>query len=192
MVAVGTVLICAALAFSAAGYRMNRLAANDSVRVLQRLEAALPPVTDVRFPSVAGDAQNDAGISILSIDGESYMGILCVPSVGIKTPVRVGQLDEERLRMSALRYSGTPTAGPLVILGWDSPEQLGTMARISIGDGVQIVDVDGNRYSYHVNSLMKDTGFDPNDPSQLDADLVICYFDSSAHAEMVLRCSSDF
>lgn len=82
------------------------------------------------------------------VDGYDYVGVLEIPSVGLKLPV-LKDWSESLLRMAPCLYEGTLYDG-MIIAGHNYRSHFGPITRLAIGDLVQFTDVDGNIWTYTV------------------------------------------
>lgn len=81
------------------------------------------------------------------IDGNAYIGILEIPSLGISLPV-ISDWSEAKLKTAPCRYTGSAYKGNLVIAGHNYKTHLGPIGRLRAGDAVTFTDIDGNVFRY--------------------------------------------
>lgn len=86
------------------------------------------------------------------IDGQSCIGILEIPCLGLSLPV-ISQWSEEALKISPCRYSGSPYKNDFVIAGHNYSRHFSGIKRMSGGEEIKFTDMDGNVFSYEVSDL---------------------------------------
>ena len=83
------------------------------------------------------------------IDGESCIGILEIPSLGIWLPI-LSEWSDAKLYRAPCRYEGSAYTDNLVIAGHNYKAHFGPIRRLKAGDAVYFTDADGNRFDYEV------------------------------------------
>ena len=83
------------------------------------------------------------------IDGNLYIGILSLPTLGQSFPIAATCSDAD-LRIAPCRYVGSPYLDNFVIAGRNYVTQFGSLDALRIGDGVTFTDLDGNIFEYEV------------------------------------------
>lgn len=113
-------------------------------------EAAAPdstaPVIDL--PEIYLD-ESDFIMTEVEIDGRMYIGYLSIPSLGLELPVLSGW-DYPSLQVAPCRYFGTVKGGNLVLMAHNYDKHFGHISKLSEGDSLVFVDMDGETTAYQV------------------------------------------
>ena len=139
LMAVGAALLVGALSLLA-WTQWDEARAGDSVRaVAEQLE---PQVGSV-------EPEDDDPLPRVYVDGNWYIGLLDVPSLGLELPVMT-TWSHEQLRVAPCRYYGSVETGNLVIAGYNYDAHFGRISELRPGDSVSLVGMDGTAYDYEV------------------------------------------
>ncbi len=144
-IAVGAVLIAAALGLFGYNQYDNARAGNAAEDILAEVEAAISGSTNT--PDPYSDEMTEA-----EIDGVAYVGYVNIPSIGITLPVASGW-SYAQLRTSPCRYYGSTKTDDLVIAAHNYARHFGKLKNLSIGDTVTFTDMDGTVTVYEVAEL---------------------------------------
>ena len=100
--------------------------------------------------SAIPEERSDNTMSVLSIDGTDYVGILEIPRYGSTLPVCAdwGEVTKHPCCLKGSIYDGTMQVG-----GTSQKGQYDFYREISAGDLVYFTDMEGNRYSYAVTDI---------------------------------------
>ena len=142
LIALGALLILAALAL--AGYNLydEYRAGREAMDVLAGMELVLPELTPE--PSDAPEASEapepeptpySSEMPTILSGGYEYIGVLELPALGLKLPV-MADWDYTRLRSAPCRYIGSAYTGDLVICGHNYRSHFGLLNTLSAGDGL--------------------------------------------------------
>ena len=85
----------------------------------------------------------------MEIDGQTYIGYLELPTIGLTLPV-MSDWSYPQLRIAPCRYWGSVYDDSLVILAHNYARHFGGIRDLEIGDTVQFIDADGVIYRYVV------------------------------------------
>jgi sortase A len=88
----------------------------------------------------------------VQIDGNTYVGRIDIPSVGISLPV-MSEWSYPNLKLSPCRYYGSAYQGNMIIAGHDYKSHFGALRSLSCGDTVIFTDMDGNVFTYEVSEI---------------------------------------
>ena len=96
------------------------------------------------------EERRDNTMSVLSINGKDFVGILEMPQFGSVLPVCAdwGEVSKYPCRLDGSIYARTMQIG-----GTSQKGQYDFYREISVGDTVIFTDVEGNRYTYTVTNL---------------------------------------
>ncbi len=111
----------------------------------------------------------DTEMKAETIDGNSYIGYLQIPSLELYLPV-MSDWDYNKLKISPCRYYGSTKTDNLVIAAHNYRSHFGYIGNLKADDAVVFTDMEGNTGLYKVTSvellmptdteLVKDTGDD--------------------------------
>ena len=170
----GGALLLGAAGLLSENRREESRAGEESAQVMVRLrqemeQAALPEETRTE-PEQSPEAEetplpDPAGreMPTLEIDGQTYIGYLELPTLGLSLPV-MSEWSYPKLRIAPCRYWGSAYDDSLVILAHNYDRHFGRLQELAIGDPVQFIDADGVIYQYTVEKQdvekMVDSGYD--------------------------------
>ena len=176
----GGALLLGAAGLLSENRREESRAGEESAQVMVRLrqemeQAALPEDTRTE-PDQSPEAEetplpDPAGreMPTLEIDGQTYIGYLELPTLGLSLPV-MSEWSYPKLRIAPCRYWGSAYDDSLVILAHNYDRHFGRLQELAIGDPVQFIDADGVIYQYTVEKQeilekpdvekMVDSGYD--------------------------------
>ena len=121
------------------------------------------------------------------IDGESYIGILELPALGLELPV-MGEWSYARLRTAPCRYRGSAYQGDLIIAAHNYRGHFGNLKELRQGDIVRFTDVEGNVLSYTVAETELLDGSDVEAMEAGDWDLTLFTCTVGGKTRVTVRC----
>ena len=86
----------------------------------------------------------------MEIDGQTYIGYLEIPTIGLTLPV-MSDWSYPQLRIAPCRYWGSVYDNSMVIMAHNYDRHFGRIATLELGDPVQFVCADGEIFSYVVS-----------------------------------------
>lgn len=101
--------------------------------------ASQPPF--VRYPEMEMPTRE--------IDGQTYIGMLEVPSLELSLPV-ISEWTYPRLKKAPCRYVGSVYSKDMVICGHNYDRHFGRLKDLAVGDEVRFTDMDGNVFFYSI------------------------------------------
>lgn len=176
----GGALLLGAAGLLSENRREESRAGEESAQVMVRLrqemeQAALPEETRTEPEQSPGAEEtplpDPAGreMPTLEIDGQTYIGYLELPTLGLSLPV-MSEWSYPKLRVAPCRYWGSAYDDSLVILAHNYDRHFGRLQELATGDPVQFIDADGVIYQYTVEKQeilekpdvekMVDSGYD--------------------------------
>lgn len=87
-----------------------------------------------------------------TIDGQQYIGILEIPSLGLELPI-ISQWSYPALNIAPARYVGSAYQDDLVIAAHNFKSHFGRLNTLAQGDRVIFTDVDGNVFVYEAQLI---------------------------------------
>lgn len=129
----------------------------DEWRADQAAEQVLDQMTVQPEDPDASDGQGipdyllnpDMEMPVVEIDGNSYIGVLDIPALGLTLPV-MSEWSYPNLRTAPCRYAGSAYKDNLVIAAHNYSTHFGQIKNLTVGDQVSFTDVDGNVFLYTV------------------------------------------
>ena len=122
------------------------------------------------------------------IDGNEYIAIISIPSLDIELPVH-STWDYTKLQSAPCRYYGSVYTNDFVICAHNYRSHFGPIRRLSIGDSVTVIDMDGNVFNYsvvEVETLYPSTDEMLNDDDDWDLTLFTCTLGGATR--VTVRC----
>lgn len=121
------------------------------------------------------------------IDGHEYIGIIEIPTKGLKLPVQSDWSDEQ-LEISPCRFTGSIYTNDLVIAGHNYKAHFSLIKWLEVGDQVKFIDVLDNEYNY----IVKGTEIVKIDEVEKmiigDWDLTMFTCTTGGKSRMAIRC----
>lgn len=195
----GLLLIAAALFLTGYNVWDERRAGSASEEVLEQLLTE----TDEALPEEenAGEGGNEAGeveipdyvlnpemeMAEKEIEGNSYIGTLEVPAIGLSLPV-MSEWSYAKLKVAPCRYSGSVYLDNMVIAGHSYKRHFGALRSLPVGAIITFTDMDGNQFCYEVGAVevLRPTEVGEMTESGWDLTLFTCSFDR--RSRIALRC----
>ncbi len=103
--------------------------------------------TEIRIPDYLRDPQ--MAMPEVEIDGQNYIGVVDVPSLGLRLPV-ISEWTKERLKIAPCRFEGSLYLDDLIVMAHNYKRFFGPLLKINMGDLVYFEDMSGNVFSYEV------------------------------------------
>ncbi len=105
----------------------------------------------------------------IEIDGNSYIGMVVIPSLDIKLPV-MSEWSYDKLKISPCRYFGRADDNNLIIAAHNYNSHFGGISKLSGGDEIRFISADGVEYIYEVTQTESLNGADVETMKSDDAD----------------------
>ena len=131
------------------------------------------------------EERRDNMMSILSVDGTDFVGIVELPRYESELPVCAewGKTSKYPCRFSGSIYNGTMQIGATTQKG-----QYDFYRELSVGDTVIFTDAEGNRYTFVINSLRYEKHADQTALTQKDAALTLFIKNIYSFEYLVVFC----
>ena len=123
------------------------------------------------------------------IDGADYIGILDMPTLGLKLPV-MSDWDYPSLKIAPCRYSGSAYKGNFVIAAHNYTYHFGTIKNLGIGDRITFTDSDGNVFQYQVAAIETLDPYDVEDMVAGEWSLTLFTCTIGGQSRVTVRCES--
>ena len=194
----GLLLLLAALLLTAYNLRRDAAAGDAAELVLKRLTPDLPRQESLS-QSPTGEGKEEAFVPdyVLNpklpmpereIDGQSYIGVLDIPALGLSLPV-LSEWSYDALKLAPCRYSGSAYRDDMVIAAHNYRAHFGRLSRAAVGDKVCFTDADGNLFRYEIAGLetLSPTAVSEMTASGWDLTLFTCTL--GGQARLAVRCT---
>lgn len=181
----GAGLVLAALSLFIWNQWEDRQAGVASERILIRLIEQMD-TSDAEGKNAYPDPYAPA-MTEVEIDGYDYIGYLTIPSLALELPV-MSEWDYERLEMAPCRYAGTVQNDDLVIAAHNYSEHFGKISRLSEGEKVCFVDVNGIKFCYDVVAVEMLTSNNVEGMTAGAYDLTLFTCDYGGENRVTVRC----
>ena len=144
------------------------------------LHTLLPPTQNA-----VPEPRRDNTMSVLSVDGTDFVGILELPRYGSILPVGAnwGKASQYPCRLGGSIYDGTMQIGATTQKG-----QYDFYRELSVGDTVIYTDMEGNRYTYVIKSLRNEKHADQTALQRENAPLVLFIKNIYTFEYLVIHC----
>ncbi len=125
---------------------------------------------------------------VQKIDGNSYIGVIEVPSLGFRLPVQ-DEWSYPNMKISPCRYKGSAYLDNMIICAHNSSAHFGSLKTLNEGDEVYFTDIDGNQFIYQVKGIeiLSPTAVDEMESGDWDLTLFTCTLGGGAR--VTVRCS---
>ena len=154
LILLAVLLLAAAGLLVAANLRQQSVAGETSREVVAQLAEALPEGEtqpgETEIPTYQRDQLMDMPGKI--IDGTSYIARLEIPALELDLPV-ISDTTDSNLRKAPCRYAGSAYRDDLVIGAHNYSTHFGRLSKLSYGDVVRVVDMEGNAFAYRVADI---------------------------------------
>lgn len=160
-IAIGAMLLIAALSLVICNSHMDKAAKENSERVLSALKEKIPeqiniqPVTEF----VSEDLFHEYKISetteiineepVVRIENNDYIGYILLPALGIELPV-MSSWSYDNLKISPCRYKGSAAGGDLIIAAHNYSSHFGRLDELRCGEEIIFTSADGTILKYEV------------------------------------------
>ena len=159
----GSLLLAAALLL--VGYNLydEYRAGQTANHVLEALQQQMPetPSDDLQTPENSILEQTEIPDYVLNpdmemptqeIEGNDYIGVLEIPSLGLSLPV-MSEWSYSKLKLAPCCYHGSAYTGSLTIAAHNYRTHFGPVRGAPAGTQVFFTDVKGRRFSYEVSTV---------------------------------------
>ena len=122
-----------------------------------------------------------------TIQGNEYIGLLEVPTLGLELPV-MSDWSYPQLKISPCRYQGSAYLGDLIIAAHNYDCHFGRLKTLLQGDEIIFADMDGNRFVYEVAEIeiLEPTAIEQMIFGDWDLTLFTCTY--GGQARVTVRC----
>lgn len=184
LMSIGALLLAGALFLLVFNYMQEKQADHIATATVQVLTQEIIP----KLPDTAEDSQTTATqIQSVTIEGESYIGVLDIPALGLSLPV-MDNWSYPKLKKTPCRYSGSFLTDDMIIAGHNYKRHFGQLSRLRQGDTITFTDVDGFVYTYQVADIEILAGTDVKDMKSGNWDLTLFTCTYGGKSRVTVRC----
>ncbi len=196
---VGLLLIAAALCITLYNLWDSARAGKAADAVLEELlpqiEEAVPmpdeeeiwqKPDEVEYPDYVLNPDMDMPIKV--VDGNDYIGVLNLESLGKEFPV-LSSWSYPNLKISPCRYTGSVYKNNLVIAAHNYRKHFGDLSSVKLGDPVIFTDMAGNVFHYQVAEVDTLRGTAVKEMTSGDWDLTLFTCTISGQSRVTIRCT---
>jgi sortase A len=123
------------------------------------------------------------------IDGQSYIGVLDIPALGLSLPF-ISTWSYPGLQIAPCRYSGSAYLENLVIAGHNYRSHFASLPQLQPGDAVTFTDMDGTVFRYKVDSLETLSPYAISDMTSGGWPLTLFTCTVGGQSRLAIRCSA--
>ena len=133
--------------------------------------------------------QEQAVMPTVPLDGNNYIGVLEIPTLGLSLPI-LDECTDSLLKVAPCRYAGNLYDG-LIIAGHNYVSHFKKLSQLAAGDGVRFTDVDGNVWEYTVTTTEIISGYDVEGMEEGDWDLTLFTCTYGGQDRVTVRCTME-
>lgn len=122
-----------------------------------------------------------------SVNGESYIGVLEIPALGLRLPI-ISQWSDRALKSAPCRYAGSPYTEDLIIAGHNYRSHFADLKSLPEDSPVYFTDLDGNRFPYRVVLIETLASTDVEEMESGDWALTLFTCTSGGQHRVAVRC----
>ena len=182
----GVLCIVAALSLAVYNAWDDHRATVESAEIVDEVRTAIVQRTEQEPDTEENNTANET----ITVDGDTFLGCLLVPSMGLEIPIR-SQFSMEGMESAAVCYAGSMEENNLVIGGHNYSRIFRPIKQLPEGALVQILDAGSKVTDYEVVSL------EILNPNQVDAltadsddwDLSLFTCTTGGGSRYVVRCA---
>lgn len=170
----------------------DQMASEDSAAIVGELLSEIPDVQadelgigEEIVPNYELDAEMD--MPEISIDGDSYIGVIEIPVLGLTLPVQ-SEWSTKGAARAPCRYVGSVYDDDCIIAAHNFKSHFGRIGLLVAGDEVTFTDVEGNELHYAVSGTETMDGTDIDDMKAGEWDLTLFTCTPGGRQRIAARC----
>lgn len=129
----------------------------------------------------------DAEMTVVEIEGYSYVGYISIPALSLELPV-MADWDYSLMRIAPCRYSGSSKTDNLVIAAHNYGRHFGNVLSLDSGDSVFFTDMDGVTTAYEVACIEILQADQVSEMAESEWDLTLFTCTYSGSERVTVRC----
>lgn len=158
---IGTMLLIAALSLVICNCRTNKIAEENSGKILSIMKEKIPKQTEPKSTTLFDNndifqeyetqitTEEITEEAFIEIENIAYIGYISIPDLGIELPV-MAEWSYDNLKISPCRYKGTVNNGDIIIAAHNYNSHFGRLNELSGGEEIIFTAADGKVYNYEV------------------------------------------
>ena len=174
-------LVVAALVLIFWQWGMHR-SQQEAAKYVQTIRALTPQPQDAAL-----EEKQDNAMSVLSVEGKNFVGILEMPKFGSSLPVCA---DWGTPSKYLCQFYGSIYDRTMQIGGTSQKGQYDFYREISVGDAIYFTDMEGNRYAYSVTDVRYEKSADQAALQRKDASLTLFIKNIYALEYIIIFCNA--
>lgn len=161
-IAIGTMLLIAALSLVICNYRTNKIAEENSERILSVMKEKIPQKTEPEtttfhasddlfqeYETQPPTPEEPTEEAVIEIENNPYIGYISIPALGIELPV-MSEWSYDNFKISPCRYKGTAATGDIIIAAHNYNSHFGHLNELGGGEEIIFTAADGTVYNYEI------------------------------------------
>lgn len=128
----------------------------------------------------------DMDMPIMTVDGDTYIGILNVDCLGLILPVK-SDFSYANLNKAVCRYDGSVYKDNMIIAGHNFSRHFGRLKDAVTGSRVTFTDGDGNIFEYKISEITQVNGADVEEMKSGDWDMTLFTCTLSGKSRVAVR-----
>lgn len=158
---IGTMLLIAALSLVICNCRTNKIAEENSGKILSIMKEKIPKQTEPKSTTLFDNndifqeyetqitTEEITEEAFIEIENIAYIGYISIPDLGIELPV-MAEWSYDNLKISPCRYKGTVNNEDIIIAAHNYNSHFGRLNELSGGEEIIFTAADGKVYNYEV------------------------------------------
>lgn len=126
-------------------------------------------------------------MTIVTLNGEDYIGYFSAPSINLEMPV-MAQWNDENLKRALCRHYGSAEEKNLVIAGHNYSSGFGKLRNLKISDQVYFTDMNGKTHKYTVEEIEILNAYDIKKMIESDWELSLYTCTYNGKQRVTVRC----
>ncbi|MDE5755116.1 MAG: sortase [Oscillospiraceae bacterium] len=162
--AIGIVLLGAALSLVLYNLNEDQKSGEQAQNLLAEVKREIPDETqptEAKKYDLFSEYETEPAIEepILEIDGQTYIGVIAIPELGIELPV-ISEWSYPNLKSAPCRYQGTAFDRDMILIAHNYQTHFGRISELHSGSEIVFTDAAGKIYAYEVNNIENIVGTD--------------------------------
>lgn len=186
LILLGLAISFAASAVLASYERRAELAGDNAEFLLEQLHREMTGKS-LTYEASAAQEKTEGEMLQTTLNGYALVGMLQIPTIGMELPV-LESWNYDLLQIAPCRYSGTVEEGNLILLGHNYKRHFGSLKKVSVGDELSFVTVDGktHRYAVSATEVLEKTELERLSATEHDLTVFTCT--NGGYSRFVVRC----
>ena len=149
----GILLIISALTLVMYNLISDYIAGNKSKNIVDNINININANTNNTntntMKNTSDNIDPDKKMPTIEYNGISYIGVITIENIGVKLPV-ISSYSQDYLKIAPTLYKGSIYKNDAVIIAHNYKSHFGNLDKLSLGDKVEFMDIEGNIFNYEV------------------------------------------